>query len=73
MNLPNKLTIFRIILVPIMAIIPFFNFDNSPSAEFQLLKSPTTDAVVASFASTENVTLQTGFVLINCLKKDMEK
>ena len=27
MNLPNKLTIFRIILVPIMAIIPFFNFD----------------------------------------------
>ena len=25
MNLPNKLTIFRIILVPIMAIIPFFN------------------------------------------------
>ncbi len=28
MNLPNKLTIFRIILVPIMAIIPFFNFDT---------------------------------------------
>ena len=27
MNLPNKLTIFRIILVLIMAIIPFFNFD----------------------------------------------
>ena len=27
MNLPNKLTLFRIILVPIMAIIPFFNFD----------------------------------------------
>lgn len=27
MNLPNKLTIFRIILVPIMAIIPFFNFN----------------------------------------------
>jgi CDP-diacylglycerol--glycerol-3-phosphate 3-phosphatidyltransferase len=27
MNLANKLTIFRIILVPIMAIIPFFNFD----------------------------------------------
>ena len=27
MNLPNKLTIFRIILVPIMAIIPFLNFD----------------------------------------------
>ena len=27
MNLQNKLTIFRIILVPIMAIIPFFNFD----------------------------------------------
>ena len=27
MNLPNKLTIFRILLVPIMAIIPFFNFD----------------------------------------------
>ena len=27
MNLPNKLTIFRIILVPIMPIIPFFNFD----------------------------------------------
>lgn len=27
MNLPNKLTIFRIIVVPIMAIIPFFNFD----------------------------------------------
>lgn len=25
MNLPNKLTIFRIILVPIMAVIPFFN------------------------------------------------
>lgn len=27
MNLPNKLTIFRIILVPIMAIIPFFDFN----------------------------------------------
>ena len=27
MNLPNKLTIFRIILVPIMATIPFFYFD----------------------------------------------
>lgn len=27
MNLANKLTVFRIILVPIMAIIPFFNFD----------------------------------------------
>ena len=27
LNLANKLTIFRIILVPIMAIIPFFNFD----------------------------------------------
>ena len=27
MNLPNKLTIFRILLVPIMIIIPFFNFD----------------------------------------------
>ena len=25
MNLPNKLTIFRIILVPVMVIIPFFN------------------------------------------------
>ena len=25
MNLPNKLTIFRIVLVPIMVIIPFFN------------------------------------------------
>ena len=25
MNLPNKLTVFRIILVPIMVIIPFFN------------------------------------------------
>ena len=29
MNLPNKLTIFRIILVPIMVIIPFFNIDVS--------------------------------------------
>ncbi len=27
MNLPNKLTIFRIILVPIMVIIPFFRID----------------------------------------------
>ena len=27
MNLPNKLTIFRIILVPIMVIITFFNID----------------------------------------------
>lgn len=25
MNLPNKLTIFRILLVPVMVIIPFFN------------------------------------------------
>lgn len=25
MNLPNKLTIFRIILVPVMVVIPFFN------------------------------------------------
>lgn len=29
MNLPNKLTIFRIILVPIMVIIPFFNIPGS--------------------------------------------
>ncbi len=28
MNLPNKLTIFRIILVPIMVIIPFLGLDN---------------------------------------------
>ncbi len=28
MNLPNKLTIFRIILVPIMVIIPFFTIDT---------------------------------------------
>ena len=28
MNLPNKLTIFRIILVPIMVIIPFFNLQG---------------------------------------------
>ena len=29
MNLPNKLTVFRIILVPIMVIIPFFNIEGS--------------------------------------------
>lgn len=28
MNLPNKLTIFRILLVPIMVIIPFFNIEG---------------------------------------------
>ena len=28
MNLPNKLTILRIILVPIMVIIPFFNIQG---------------------------------------------
>ena len=28
MNLPNKLTIFRIILVPIMVIIPFLGLDK---------------------------------------------
>lgn len=28
MNLPNKLTIFRILLVPIMVIIPFLGLDN---------------------------------------------
>ena len=28
MNLPNKLTIFRIILVPIMVIIPFLGIDE---------------------------------------------
>ena len=28
MNLPNKLTIFRVILVPIMVIIPFLGLDN---------------------------------------------
>lgn len=28
MNLPNKLTIFRIILVPIMVLIPFFNMQG---------------------------------------------
>jgi hypothetical protein len=36
-----------------------------------LLKSPTTEAVIASFASTENVTLQTGFVLTNCFFTDI--
>ena len=29
MNLPNKLTIFRMILVPIMVIIPFFGIDGN--------------------------------------------
>jgi len=29
MNLPNKLTVFRIILVPIMVIIPFLNLEGS--------------------------------------------
>ena len=28
MNLPNKLTIFRMILVPIMVIIPFLGIDG---------------------------------------------
>ena len=28
MNLPNKLTIFRIILVPIMVIIPFLGLEE---------------------------------------------
>ena len=28
MNLPNKLTIFRILLVPVMVIIPFFNISG---------------------------------------------
>ena len=28
MNLPNKLTIFRIILVPLMVIVPFFNIEG---------------------------------------------
>lgn len=29
MNLPNKLTIFRILLVPLMIIIPFFNIEGT--------------------------------------------
>ena len=29
MNLANKLTIFRIILVPVILIIPFFNLQGS--------------------------------------------
>lgn len=29
MNLPNKLTVFRILLVPIMVIIPFFNIQGA--------------------------------------------
>ncbi|MFM2367980.1 MAG: hypothetical protein RL619_276, partial [Bacteroidota bacterium] len=32
---------------------------------------PTTDADVACFASTENVTLQTGFVFTNCFLIDI--
>lgn len=36
MNLPNKLTVFRIILVPIMVIIPFFNIQG------EILGIPTT-------------------------------
>jgi hypothetical protein len=51
--------------------VPFFNLDNSPSAAFQLLKSPTTATVYASFASSEKVTLQTGFVFINCFLIDI--
>ena len=47
--------------------VPFFNFDNSPSVGFQLLKSPITAATFAAGASIENVTLQTGFVFITCL------
>ena len=43
--------------------VPLFNFDNSPSAGFQLLKSPTTEAAFASFASIEKVTLTAGLFL----------
>ena len=50
---------------------PFLNFDNDPFAGFQLLKSPTTEAAFAYFASTEKVTLQTGFAFINCFFIDI--
>jgi hypothetical protein len=46
--------------------VPVLSFDNAPSAGFQLLKSPITAAVFASFASIEKVTLTTGFVFITC-------
>ena len=29
MNLPNKITIFRIILVPFMLLVPIFNITNT--------------------------------------------
>lgn len=51
--------------------VPFFNFYNSPSAGFQLLKSPITATVFASLASKEKVTLQTDFVCKNCFLIDI--
>ena len=55
MNLPNKLTIFRIILVPIMAIIPFFNFDIKWIViDIIFILSSTTDKLDGYIARSKN-------------------
>ena len=62
MNLPNKLTIFRIILVPIMVIIPFFNipgsFCNIPTnmwlINFVFIIASITDKLDGSIARARN-------------------
>ena len=63
MNLPNKLTIFRIILVPIMVIIPFFNIQGEflgiPYTYWILnlifIIAPTTDHLDGKIARKRNI------------------
>ncbi len=49
----------------------FLNFTIAHSAIFQLLKSPITAALVATYTITENVTLHKDFVIINCFLIDI--
>ena len=50
MNLPNKLTLFRIILVPIMVIVSFFNIPG------KLLGIPTTMLILCAIFIIASIT-----------------
>ena len=56
MNLPNKLTILRILLVPIMVIIPYFNIPNALIiADVIFIIASITDKLDGSIARKRNL------------------
>lgn len=55
MNLPNKLTVFRILLVPIMVIIPFLGLDKLYASSFITLTWIVVEAIFVIASITDKL------------------